>query len=378
MALNSPSESALKVGMLIFPTKSCHPTPRESIGHIIDLALLAESLRFDRFWMAEHHEADVSTCSPHMLVPVLARETSRIRVGVGGALLRYRDPYLVAQEFGLLSEMFPNRIDLGVARGLIRGEMSEYFSYVDGAVLDLEKKCQVLTRILLMDGSDAVARPGDHAPDIWMLGGYGAMKTAVDCGVSWCMDNFYTIQDDDTLRKVVESFTRQRRMQSGRSMKIGLAIAGLCGKTAEMAKQWHADASATGFPVELIKPTVVGSCREWVDFLRKAQHLLKVDSLTVLPATYDPEAQRECMVNIAAAISELASDRSSLAYGAGTPQAVEKSPHPYRRQAIEWQQTRGEPEPVRVPSDGGLISLAALVFSLAGLLLYVCIRMFMR
>jgi luciferase family oxidoreductase group 1 len=46
----------------------------------------------------------------------LAGGTERIRVGSGGIMLPNHAPLVVAEAFGTLAELYPNRIDLGLGR----------------------------------------------------------------------------------------------------------------------------------------------------------------------------------------------------------------------------------------------------------------------
>jgi luciferase family oxidoreductase group 1 len=74
------------------------------------LARHAEQLGFRRFWMAEHHNM-VGIASAHV-----AAGTSTIRVGAGGVMLPNHAPMVIAEQFGTLASLFPDRIDLGLGR----------------------------------------------------------------------------------------------------------------------------------------------------------------------------------------------------------------------------------------------------------------------
>lgn len=77
----------------------------------------AERLGFQRYWVAEHHNmTGVASSSPAVLVGHLAGATTRIRVGSGGVMLPNHAPLVVAEAFGTLAEIYPDRIDLGLGR----------------------------------------------------------------------------------------------------------------------------------------------------------------------------------------------------------------------------------------------------------------------
>ena len=46
----------------------------------------------------------------------MAAATERIRVGGGGVMLPHYSPLKVAENFGMLANLYPGRIDLGIGR----------------------------------------------------------------------------------------------------------------------------------------------------------------------------------------------------------------------------------------------------------------------
>ncbi len=89
----------------------------QSLHNSIDLAKLADSLGFTRYWLAEHHATPALACnSPEVMIGMIAAATKKIRVGSGGIMLPHYSPLKVAETFAMLAEMFPDRIDLGLGR----------------------------------------------------------------------------------------------------------------------------------------------------------------------------------------------------------------------------------------------------------------------
>jgi luciferase family oxidoreductase group 1 len=77
----------------------------------------AESLGFARYWLAEHHNMlGIASSATAVLVGFIAGGTRRIRVGSGGVMLPNHAPLVVAEAFGTLAELYPDRIDLGLGR----------------------------------------------------------------------------------------------------------------------------------------------------------------------------------------------------------------------------------------------------------------------
>ncbi len=92
-----------------------------SINHVfsnsLSLAQKAEEWGYTRFWLAEHHNmiSIASTATP-VLIGHVAGGTKSIRVGSGGVMLPNHSPLIVAEQFGTLGHLYPNRIDLGLGR----------------------------------------------------------------------------------------------------------------------------------------------------------------------------------------------------------------------------------------------------------------------
>ncbi|MEC3966415.1 LLM class flavin-dependent oxidoreductase [Flagellimonas halotolerans] len=83
----------------------------------VALAQKAEALGYERMWFAEHHNMPAITSSaPEILIGHVAQHTSTLRVGSGGVMLPNHSPFVVAEKFGTLGNLFPNRIDLGLGR----------------------------------------------------------------------------------------------------------------------------------------------------------------------------------------------------------------------------------------------------------------------
>src|SRR5512133_2860296 len=92
-------------------------TPARSFAHSLDLAREAERLGFRRFWLAEHHNMPgIASAATAVLIGHVAGGTSTIRVGAGGIMLPNHAPLQVAEAFGPLASLYPERIDLGLGR----------------------------------------------------------------------------------------------------------------------------------------------------------------------------------------------------------------------------------------------------------------------
>lgn len=92
-------------------------TTSETLTKTKELAQLADSLEYNRFWLAEHHNMQhIASSATVVLISYIASQTKKIRVGSGGIMLPNHSPLIIAEQFGTLETLFPNRIDLGLGR----------------------------------------------------------------------------------------------------------------------------------------------------------------------------------------------------------------------------------------------------------------------
>ena len=92
-------------------------TAAQALRNSLDLARLADTLGFTRYWVAEHHNMPaIASSAPEIMIGQIAAATSRIRVGSGGVMLPNHAPLMVAERFKVLEALYPGRIDLGLGR----------------------------------------------------------------------------------------------------------------------------------------------------------------------------------------------------------------------------------------------------------------------
>lgn len=92
-------------------------TIEQTFKNSVDLAQKAEQIGYSRFWLAEHHNmVHVASVATSVLIGHIAGNTKSIKVGSGGIMLPNHSPLIVAEQFGTLGRLYPNRIDLGLGR----------------------------------------------------------------------------------------------------------------------------------------------------------------------------------------------------------------------------------------------------------------------
>ena len=92
-------------------------TPARAFRNTLDLAQHAERWGYRRYWLAEHHNmSGIASAATSVVIGYVAGGTKTIRVGAGGVMLPNHAPLVIAEQFGTLESLYPNRIDLGLGR----------------------------------------------------------------------------------------------------------------------------------------------------------------------------------------------------------------------------------------------------------------------
>ncbi len=90
---------------------------QSSLHHALALAQHAEKLGYKRLWLAEHHNmSGIASSATAVLLSYLLANTRTLKVGSGGIMLPNHAPLIVAEQFGTLATLYPNRIELGLGR----------------------------------------------------------------------------------------------------------------------------------------------------------------------------------------------------------------------------------------------------------------------
>ncbi|GAB3336896.1 LLM class flavin-dependent oxidoreductase [Larkinella ripae] len=272
----------MKLGLLEFGT-GC-TSPLDIVENVIHYAEAAETMGYTRFWLAEHYGASPAYGNPEMLVPIIAGLTSELKVGVAGLLMTYHNPYRVATAFKLLNNLFPHRIDLGIARG---GMPAEYARRLVPA-LDLTDKTVWVDTFLqnstalysyLLDPAFAnqITPCSGHVPAIWSLSAslHNIMAIA-SLNTSLCKSLFHSDiasheRDAERLQHYREEFYHRHQTVP----EVNLAVAGLCADTDQKARQIQANLQRPAS----VSNEIVGSPTYILDELARLSELYGVDEI---------------------------------------------------------------------------------------------------
>jgi luciferase family oxidoreductase group 1 len=92
-------------------------TISEAIQNSTKLAQAVEAFGYNRYWVAEHHNfSSIASAATSVILSFIGSQTQTIRIGSGGIMLPNHAPFIIAEQFGTLESLYPNRIDLGLGR----------------------------------------------------------------------------------------------------------------------------------------------------------------------------------------------------------------------------------------------------------------------
>ena len=107
----------IKLSVLNLIPKFEGDTDIQAIQRAVDLIKIVEKLGYYRYWVAEHHNfKGVLSSATAIIIQHLLANSEKIRVGAGGVMLPNHTPLQVAETYGTLATLYPDRVDLGLGR----------------------------------------------------------------------------------------------------------------------------------------------------------------------------------------------------------------------------------------------------------------------
>lgn len=154
-------------------------TSAQALRNTIELAKRTEALGYVRFWLAEHHNMPgIASSAPAVLIGQVAAATSTMRVGSGGVMLPNHPPLVVAEQFGMLTALYPDRIDLGIGRAPGTDPRTAAALRRSAGPLSADDFPQQLGELMEYFAADPAgpihATPAaGNGPPVWLLGSSG-------------------------------------------------------------------------------------------------------------------------------------------------------------------------------------------------------------
>ncbi|HVV22961.1 MAG TPA: LLM class flavin-dependent oxidoreductase [Pseudonocardiaceae bacterium] len=181
------NETPVPLSVLDLSPVTAGSTSAQALRNTIELAKHTEALGYQRFWLAEHHNMPgIASSAPAVLIGQVAAATSRIRVGSGGVMLPNHAPLVVAEQFGMLTALYPDRIDLGLGRAPGTDPRTAAALRRSTSPLSADDFPQQLGELMSYFDPDASgpihATPAaGNEPPVWLLGssGYSAQLAGI-------------------------------------------------------------------------------------------------------------------------------------------------------------------------------------------------------
>jgi len=254
-------------------------TAAQALTNTIRLAQLAESLGYERFWVAEHHDSPgMAGSSPEVLISHLLAHTERIRIGSGGVMLQHYSPYKVAENFNLLATLAPGRVELGIGRapgGLPRSTKALQHGIAEPSTL--EAKLTELRALLAGPADESHPLPGLTAhplpqtpADVYLLGtSLSSAELAAAQGVPYAFALF--INSDPQTAQAALSLYRERfdRSRGGEPQPI-LALSLIAADTDEEAEALAGQHKTVRVTLASGQTVNVGTLEQAAEFARQA------------------------------------------------------------------------------------------------------------
>lgn len=214
------------------------------------LIQLAENLNYKRFWVSEHHNFKwVAGTAPEVLIPYLAALTSKISVGSGGIMLPNHSTLKMAENFGILSTLFPGRIDLGIGRAPGGDRLSAYLLNPSNqfSESDFLQQLHDIRDFLagnqpadsVMEKVQAFPQP-EVLPDFWLLtSSGGSAQFAAQLGMKLSFAQFINPDGGPDTAEFYRHNFKPSAFNSKPEVNVG--IFGFCSEDEEKVKDWITD-----------------------------------------------------------------------------------------------------------------------------------------
>ena len=256
----------------------------ESLGHTVELAQLADTLGYKRYFVSEHHNMEnLIGTAPEVLVTHLINHTKNINIGAGGVMLSHHNPFHVAEQFQLISHLAPGRVNLGVGKApggtplstaALQHELRPNIDSFNDRFLSLKS---------YVDGTHENNRSlkisadtESSKPDLFLLGGsISSAQFAAQNKVSFIFAHF--IKNDEALLKEVSAAYKKQNPDG----KFIAALSVLAIETEE-EKQAAADANKIyALKFKDGKTLRVTTEKQVNDFIRNTDEKIEVEKTQV-------------------------------------------------------------------------------------------------
>lgn len=211
----------------------------QALSATVALAQTAEAAGYHRFWLAEHHNMrGIASAATAVVIGHVAGATKTIRVGAGGIMLPNHAPLVVAEAFGTLATLYPNRIDLGLGRApgtdmATARALRRHMAPEDSFPQDVQELISYFEEPHAGATVRAIPGEGTNVP-IWILGSslYGA-QLAAHLGLPYAFASHFA---PTLLAQALDVYRRTFRPSEHLANPHAMVAVGVCvGETDEAA-----------------------------------------------------------------------------------------------------------------------------------------------
>lgn len=279
-------------------------TAADALSNTVSLARAAEAAGYNRYWLAEHHNMPgIASAATAIVIGHVAGATSTIRVGAGGIMLPNHSPLMVAEQFGTLATLYPNRIDLGLgrapgtdmatARALRRNMTSD-----DSFPQDVQELISYFKEAPDNAPVRAIPGTGTHVP-VWILGSslYGAQLAAF-LGLPYAFASHFA---PGMLEQALEIYRSTFRPSETLKKPYVMVAAGVCAAETDAESHYLRSSQIlafarlrTGQPGKLPLPTDDVTAEVHPDMIAQIQHSL---SCSAVGSTATVESQLKTIIH---------------------------------------------------------------------------------
>jgi luciferase family oxidoreductase group 1 len=203
---------------------------RGALDNARDLARHAERWGYRRIWVAEHHNfPGIASAATSLVIAHIAAGTNSIRVGAGGIMLPNHSPLVIAEQFGTLARLFPERIDLGLGRApgtdqLTVRALRTSPAAADSFPQDVVELQAYFEPIGTEQRIQAVPAAGTHVP-LWILGSshFGAVLAA-ELGLPYSFASHFAPQQLQSALQIYRSRFKPSRQLGQPHAMVGVNV----------------------------------------------------------------------------------------------------------------------------------------------------------
>ena len=206
-------------------------TTADALSNTVKLAQAAEASGYHRYWLAEHHNMPgIASAATAVVIGHVAGATKSIRVGAGGIMLPNHAPLMVAEQFGTLATLYPDRIDLGLGRApgtdmATARALRRHMAPEDSFPQDVQELIAYLGDAAPGAQVQAFPGTGTHVP-VWILGSslYGA-QLAAHLGLPYAFASHFA---PAMLEEALETYRATFRPSATLAQPYAVMAAGVC------------------------------------------------------------------------------------------------------------------------------------------------------